>query len=567
MPLPGPRTTLRVLLGPLAAAVAALGMLPGPSYAVQGGPTAEAPTTAVPAVSGLPRLEDDAIETLRRVVTAKARLAKAVESATLRERRVEGLSRVADTASARAARLHDVADESGLLDALTSFVTGSTTPMDRAVAAVEDERHALNLLAIAQQAHAGALADLRVAEKELAAGRAAAAEVRSRAAALRAARIAIRQSRPGPGYRPASPRQRRLDRQALRSWESYLLDVARAGIVPPDAEAVADPDTLVEPFEPVHDRRGRAVPGVAETDTPDGTLTVLSAEAVRAVSATLSTLGRPDAGDTTGGPAYTCGGLASRAWAPTGLGVPDTAETQWDTLGSVPSGAVEPGDLLFTAARGDAPSSVDVVVGDGLVVAADATTGVPAVRRVGSHGAPLLGARRPGLAAADGLRVAPTSTPRCTDTAAVGEVPSTTAGRGWTLPVPAGVAPTTAFGVAGPLWSSGSHTGLDFAAPVGTPVYAARGGVVTVERPEWAGLLVRVDHGDGLETWYAHLSAVDVVPGQRVAAGEGIGAVGSAGNSTGPHLHLEVRLDGTPFDPASVLGLVATTGDPERGLA
>jgi murein DD-endopeptidase MepM/ murein hydrolase activator NlpD len=109
------------------------------------------------------------------------------------------------------------------------------------------------------------------------------------------------------------------------------------------------------------------------------------------------------------------------------------------------------------------------------------------------------------------------------------------------------------FGKEGSLWSSGRHTGQDFSAPVGTPVYAMRGGVVTAETPSWAGNLIRIDHGGGFESWYAHLSTVSVRSGQTVSAGDPIGAVGSEGNSTGPHLHFEVRKDGVPMDPMSLL--------------
>jgi murein DD-endopeptidase MepM/ murein hydrolase activator NlpD len=63
------------------------------------------------------------------------------------------------------------------------------------------------------------------------------------------------------------------------------------------------------------------------------------------------------------------------------------------------------------------------------------------------------------------------------------------------------------------------------------------------------GNLVEVDHGGGVTTRYAHLSAVTVVPGQRVATGALLGFQGSTGNSTGVHLHLEVRVDGVPVDP------------------
>ncbi|MET1036854.1 MAG: peptidoglycan DD-metalloendopeptidase family protein, partial [Aeromicrobium sp.] len=86
-------------------------------------------------------------------------------------------------------------------------------------------------------------------------------------------------------------------------------------------------------------------------------------------------------------------------------------------------------------------------------------------------------------------------------------------------------------------------------------VTAVADGVVTVEQRAWAGSLVRIDHGGGVETWYAHLSQVDVVSGQQVTKGQGIGAVGNEGNSNGPHLHLEVRLDGRAVDPSSVLSI------------
>jgi len=565
MQLPRPRTALRAVLPGLVSAVA-LGMLPAPSYAAPANPTTAGPTTTARA-TGLPKLEDDAVDALRRVTTAQTRYDKAIVVRDQRIERVQLLGDQAAEASERARRLHAQVDDSRtglLLDAVTSFVTGDDTQLDQAVVAIEDEKFALGLLATAEDALLQANLDVKAAEKELARARAKAAEVKTRTAAMRAARRAIEQSQPGRDYAPTDRGQRRLDEQALAAWEDYLVDVARAGIVPPDAEALADPKNLVEPFEPAHDRRGRALPGVAEVETEDGTLTVLSAESVRAVAAAFYGLGDADAPDVMGGRAYTCGGLAGTAWGPTELGVPAAADSQWDTLGAVPTGAVDRGDLVFTAAQGDTPSSVGIVVGDGLVVAADPETGAAAVQKLDAGATKaLIGARRPSLAAGNGLRLPQTATPQCEEPAppapapvpAPAAVPPASTTGGWNLPVPTGYTPTTAFGVAGPLWSSGRHTGLDFAAPAGTPAFAARAGVVTVERPAWAGLLVRIDHGDGVETWYAHLSAADVVPGQIVEAGEPIGAVGSAGNSTGPHLHFEVRLDGTAVDPAATLGL------------
>ena len=98
------------------------------------------------------------------------------------------------------------------------------------------------------------------------------------------------------------------------------------------------------------------------------------------------------------------------------------------------------------------------------------------------------------------------------------------------------------------------HGGIDIAAPSGTPVRAARGGIVT--RAGWVGAygyLIVLDHGGGWETRYAHLSRIDVRLGERVAQGAVVGLVGSTGASTGPHLHFEVRRDGLALDPLAYL--------------
>lgn len=98
------------------------------------------------------------------------------------------------------------------------------------------------------------------------------------------------------------------------------------------------------------------------------------------------------------------------------------------------------------------------------------------------------------------------------------------------------------------------HTGIDFAAAEGTPVHAAAAGHITVIASRSGfGLHILLDHGGGLVTLYGHLSRVLAVTGQDVAAGEVIGAVGSTGNSTGPHLHFEVQRGGHPVDPLNEL--------------
>jgi hypothetical protein len=124
----------------------------------------------------------------------------------------------------------------------------------------------------------------------------------------------------------------------------------------------------------------------------------------------------------------------------------------------------------------------------------------------------------------------------------------------WVLPV-AGYHITGTFGQAGSYWSSGYHTGLDFAAPSGTPIMAVANGVVTSAGYEGAyGNQTIVTLEDGTEIWYCHQTSYNVSVGDNVVAGEVIGYIGSTGNTTGPHLHLEVRPGGgDPVDPYAAL--------------
>jgi len=98
------------------------------------------------------------------------------------------------------------------------------------------------------------------------------------------------------------------------------------------------------------------------------------------------------------------------------------------------------------------------------------------------------------------------------------------------------------------------HAGVDVPASTGTPIRACWGGVVRIAGWQSGyGNTVVIDHGGGVATLYAHQSAIAVSVGQSVSAGTVIGYVGSTGNSTGPHLHFEVRIDGNPVDPAPYL--------------
>jgi murein DD-endopeptidase MepM/ murein hydrolase activator NlpD len=95
------------------------------------------------------------------------------------------------------------------------------------------------------------------------------------------------------------------------------------------------------------------------------------------------------------------------------------------------------------------------------------------------------------------------------------------------------------------------HNGMDIAAPEGTPVFAPNAGhAVMAERLLNTGNTVVIEHGGGLKSYYFHLSRIDVTPGDMVEKGELIGAVGSTGYSTGPHLHYEMRIGNRPINPA-----------------
>ena len=98
--------------------------------------------------------------------------------------------------------------------------------------------------------------------------------------------------------------------------------------------------------------------------------------------------------------------------------------------------------------------------------------------------------------------------------------------------------------------SSGYHYGIDLAAPLGTDLVAAESGTVTYA--DWLGAygyLIRIKHNDEYETYYGHCSKILVNVGDTVEKGQLIGKVGSTGRSSGPHVHVEVRYQGTPLNP------------------
>lgn len=120
-------------------------------------------------------------------------------------------------------------------------------------------------------------------------------------------------------------------------------------------------------------------------------------------------------------------------------------------------------------------------------------------------------------------------------------------------PIRTEIAFTSGFGVRSDPFRgrAAMHGGIDLAGPIGTPIYATADGIV--QRSEWNsggyGNLVEINHGQGIQTRYGHMSRLIARPGQRVRRGDLIGLMGSTGRSTGSHLHYEVRIDGRAVNP------------------
>lgn len=142
-----------------------------------------------------------------------------------------------------------------------------------------------------------------------------------------------------------------------------------------------------------------------------------------------------------------------------------------------------------------------------------------------------------------------------------------TTGSGYVYPVPSGYTRISS----GFKWRNcpfhgrEHHNGMDLPAPSGTAIYAVKGGVVIISTyaPSSYGNYVMIDHGDGTTTLYAHMSSRNVKAGDIVKQGQTIGAVGSTGSSTAPHLHLELKVNGVRKDPKSMYPGVSFSGDLE----
>jgi murein DD-endopeptidase MepM/ murein hydrolase activator NlpD len=135
-------------------------------------------------------------------------------------------------------------------------------------------------------------------------------------------------------------------------------------------------------------------------------------------------------------------------------------------------------------------------------------------------------------------------------------------GASGTAPVAAGI--TAAYGDKGDMWSgtNGTHKGTDYAVPIGTPVISWKDGVVSNQVLDAGyGTAVMIEHADGMQSIYGHLSAKEVNAGDTVKAGQRIGKSGDTGNSSGPHLHFELRKGkNNPVDPAGYTGATSLLG-------
>ena len=329
---------------------------------------------------------------------------------------------------------------------------------------------------------------------------------------------------------------------AEQAWEGYLAQLKAAHIKPPDATRLANPNKLPPGLTKLRGGHRKPIPGVA---LGQHNITVLPRQVVHAVSGAFAALGSPYVAGNTGPETYDCAGLVDAVYPDDDLG--DTPAKVYEETQRVSRRSAQVGDLVFFANRGAGMHHVGIYLGGDLMLAADGL------------------ASQVGVLAFPGRPYAVTPPPHPTPPA-----PPKAPHRGRSKNMSGGggllargataaamispVAPghfhySATFGQPGPHWASGFHTGLDFAAPVGTQVVAARAGVVSVSHPKWAGNLVTIAHGSGLYTRYAHLSAVFVKPGEQVAGGQSIGAVGQLGNALGPHLHFEVMISGTTVDP------------------
>ncbi|MCX5403379.1 LysM peptidoglycan-binding domain-containing M23 family metallopeptidase [Streptomyces sp. NBC_00335] len=216
-----------------------------------------------------------------------------------------------------------------------------------------------------------------------------------------------------------------------------------------------------------------------------------------------------------------------------------------EAVGADPS-LIHPGLKLTLGAKGSAPAAA--------AESAPAETPKPAKKSLSSDSSASSGSSASGDSS-DSSDEAAAPVAKAPARKAPAKQQGGSASTGFVAPVGGGT--STAYKTAGSMWSSGYHTGVDFAASSGTTVKAVGAG--TVVSAGWSGSYgneVVIRHADGKYSQYAHLSQLSVSSGQSVTGGQTIGLSGSTGNSTGPHLHFEIRTGpsyGSDIDPLAYL--------------
>ncbi|WP_328994235.1 peptidoglycan DD-metalloendopeptidase family protein [Kribbella sp. NBC_01245] len=416
------------------------------------------------------------------------------------------------------------------------------------------------LVAAANVAAADATAKRQVANQAAANAKVLDAEVRRKAASASVTMQGQLADLAGAKKMSAQLQKSRND-QAKSRWQTYLAELAAAGVKPPKAAALRDPAKLPKGLQPLKDSTGAVIRGAASVVDGGRTIRVLPAETIKAVTAAFGIVAKKYGVSGTGPGSFGCLGATRTAWK-SYTALPSPIDKVYASYQKVSPNSIQPGDVIVMGNGSTGLWHIGVAIDNSEMIAADETKKSVVVTAIPES---FFAAVRPTLGKPASPQVAPATTAaaeafRCGATQTSYDVGS---GQ-WTWPLDDGTYEIgTPFGQPGGLWITGVHTGQDFPAPLGTAVHAVTGGVVSVEHPSWAGNLVRIDHGNGIETLYAHLSSVAVSPGSTVVPGQVIGAVGSEGNSTGAHLHFEVRSGGDPVNPMPFLatGGLSNGGD------
>lgn len=312
---------------------------------------------------------------------------------------------------------------------------------------------------------------------------------------------------------------------ATASWRAYTTRLKRLGVTAPPAAKLVKSK------------------GVRIAKVGSRKVEVLPAQTIRMVDALVDRIGDDYAARNATG-AWSCGGLLQ---VKGGYDLTGTPAQLYARTVKVPAKSIRRGDLVFSANKTSGIHHVGVYIGEGQVIDAAATRG-----QVGVSAMPAkpYAVTRPSLGAG---RNTPPKAKSPATTVCNATKPVAATRQGWTFPLKQGTYGISAgFGMGGSLWQS-THTGQDLSAPTGTPIYASRGGSVSLQEVGWAGTLITISHPDGTAERYAHSSKVLVQDGQTVESGDEIALVGSRGNSTGPHLHFEIQVDGEFIDPMPVL--------------